>query len=109
MTNKNQSQKISGKKSRLLEILPGIGFRAAVLIGAAVIMGLLFNSVNPNGIPLHSKNSARILRQELAPSTNPESQSGSTKHDLRNETKSVTLIRGSSDKDDDGDDDKAKK
>ncbi len=83
---------------RFTKILPRISLQAAFLLGAAILMGIIFNSVNPNGIPLSPKKRAGVLPQQSSPST--ISQTTSPKPELKNETKAVTLIRGSSDKED---------
>ncbi len=75
--------------------LTRLTLRAMALIGAAVLMGLAFNSINPNGLPLITKNAGHEAPSESQPAISPAAE---TKPVVENKTEAVCLIRGGSEK-----------
>ncbi len=79
-----------------MKTLPRITFRAIALMGAAMLMGIAFNSVNPNGIPLIAKKT--VHEEQPTPQPVPASSDAGSKPVLENKTEAVSLIRGGSKK-----------
>ncbi len=78
-----------------VKLVTRITLRAIALIGAALLMGIAFNSINPNGIPLITKKARHEAPSEPQPATSPEAES---KPVIENKTEAVSLIRGGSEK-----------
>jgi len=58
-------------------------------------MGIVFNAVNPNGIPLITKKNVHEAQPNPQPATSISSE---TKPVVENKTEAVRLIRGGSEK-----------
>ena len=78
-----------------VKLLTRLALRAIALIGAALLMGIAFNSVNPNGIPLIRKIARHEAPSAPQPATSHDSES---KPVVENKTEAVSLIRGGSEK-----------
>ncbi len=78
-----------------MNLLTRLTLRAIALIGVSLLMGIAFNSVNPNGIPLITKKARHEAPSEPHPAASHDSESKSI---IENKTEAVTLIRGGSEK-----------
>ena len=71
--------------------------QSVVLIAAALIIGIAYNSTNPNGIPILWKNNKSKEKSHFTTGPAMDKEPSPV---IKNRTESVTLIRGdSSDKD----------